>query len=141
MPIWDTIDNDDLAKDDRYSPSDPGLYTWPIEGEEGFYSMLYVGRYGPSCESEALPPGVTYKGCFSNETPSRFFNKHTMQLPTKGHAGMTVEVSHPHHVARLWNCGHHWASFLPISLPMVGDGQGEMLVTIMQEDIYCSDDA
>lgn len=83
-----------MANDVRYSPKGPGIYTWPIKGEEGFYGTLYVGSDDPaSCEVQAAVPGVSYEGCFSITSQRSLFRQDVLHLPTKGNAGMTVEVS------------------------------------------------
>lgn len=90
-PIWDTVDTH-LASDERYSPRTAGIYTWPIEGEAGFYGTLYIGWNGPNhCEGASLP-SVTYEGCFSRTSGKQPFKRETLQLPTKGDHGMTAEV-------------------------------------------------
>lgn len=118
-PIWDPV-YDDLADDKRYSPQAPGVYTWPLDGEEGFYSKLYVGRDGPTtCGSVGLPYGVGYEGCFSTESSWVIFEPEgALRLPKKGAAGMTIEVSHAVQVCpQFWSISKltgsnekHWLS-------------------------------
>lgn len=87
-PIWDTVSTD-LKDDERYSPTIQGVYTWPLQGETGFYRTLFAG--GPLAPAECFdkaPYGTVYKGCYAGG----IFHHGWYRSPEKGPDGMTPEV-------------------------------------------------
>lgn len=99
--IWDSL-NTSLADDERYSPSSPGVYTWPLHGEKGFYRTLQAGPLPPiKCEDTSHVAGLEHQGCFADDTLSELPHDNKMMMMMiqremvlpKGPMGMTVEVS------------------------------------------------
>ena len=90
--IWDTV-NTELQDDEAYSPTIPGVYTWPIEGETGYYSVLYAGPLPPLECSSSVPSGTEYEGCFVDSSSSRLFDSDSVVLAEQGPDGMTTQAS------------------------------------------------
>lgn len=84
--------NTELNDDEAYSPTTQGVYTWPIEGETGYYAVLYAGPLPPLQCSSSVPPGTRYEGCFVDSSSSRLFNSPYLELPEQGPNGMTTQV-------------------------------------------------
>ena len=91
--IWDTV-NTDLANDEDYSPTVNGQYTWPLEGETGYYKTLYAGPLPPLECSSSVPPQTQLAGCFSDNSRNRLLDSDSLVLGEIGRDGMTGEVSH-----------------------------------------------
>ena len=89
--IWDTA-HSHLAYDDLYSPKAPGIYTWPLDGETGFYKTLHAGPLPPLECMDKAPDGTEYKGCYWDRSSKRTFTGGYHVQPTKGKNGMTAEV-------------------------------------------------
>lgn len=88
--MWDT-DDTDLSYDEDYCPKAPGVYTWPIKGETGYYKDLYAGPLPPvKCENKT-PPDTEYVGCYSDSPSMRLFHE-GKRVMKKGRDGMTNEV-------------------------------------------------
>ena len=61
--------NSPLQDNPDYSPTPPGggesaNYRWPLEGSEGYYSIMYSGPIPPLECPNRHPEGVTYLGCY-----------------------------------------------------------------------------
>ena len=90
--IWDTV-NTNLADDEAYSPTVPGVYTWPLEGETGYYKTLHAGPLPPlECSSNA-PFGTVFAGCFQDSSNNRLLDSDSMTLEEMGPDGMTNQVT------------------------------------------------
>lgn len=92
-PIWDTVTTD-LAIDERYSPTVPGKYTWPLEGITGYYSTIVAGPLPPLDCASSVPVGTRLVGCFADSKADRLLNSNTTVRAERGQGGMTAEVIH-----------------------------------------------
>ncbi|CAM9611193.1 unnamed protein product [Ectocarpus fasciculatus] len=68
--IWDSLntpffDEDDPPSDYAPIPNKEGdTFTWPLEGAEGYYSVMYSGPFPPLVCPNLHPEGVEYVGCY-----------------------------------------------------------------------------
>lgn len=90
--IWDTV-NTDLASDEDYSPTVPGEYTWPLEGDTGYYSTIIAGPIPPLDCGTSAPAGTTLVGCFADSGEDRLLNLDTLVRAEYGPSGMTAKVT------------------------------------------------
>ena len=82
-----------LADDPAYSPTSPGTYSWPLDGETGYYSTIYAGPLPPTECPGSVPAGVVYKDCYRDSASARVFNsKPVLVKPEMGKKGMTIDV-------------------------------------------------
>lgn len=81
-----------MQYDERYSPTQPGFYTWPLKEETGYYKTLYAGPLPPLECSSSVPSGTTYKGCFADSSSARLFKSDSIKRPDQGTGGMTTQV-------------------------------------------------
>lgn len=90
--IWDTVSTA-FADIEEYSPTVPGVYTWPFSGAQGFYSSLYAGPLPPIQCSSSVPSGTVYKGCYADSSTGRTFKQDSIDLDTReSSTGMTPQV-------------------------------------------------
>lgn len=88
--MWDT-DDSDLAYSEDYHPKAPGVYTWPIKGETGYYKAFHAVPLPPvECE-DSKPRDTEYVGCYADSSSRPVFSKDKKVLK-KGRDGMTNEV-------------------------------------------------
>lgn len=92
--IWDTV-NTNLADVEEYSPTVNGQYTWPLQGETGYYKTLYAGPLPPLECSSSVPSRTELVGCFADDSRNRLFDSDALVLGEVGRDGMTGKVSSP----------------------------------------------
>ncbi|CAB1105692.1 unnamed protein product [Ectocarpus sp. CCAP 1310/34] len=68
--IWDTLNTPFFDDSLDYAPIPSGsgeeeTFTFPLEGSEGYYSVMYSGPFPPLECSNLHPSGITYEGCYS----------------------------------------------------------------------------
>lgn len=88
--IWDTFNDDHgLHNNEAYAPKAKGTYTWPLEGETGFYKTIIAGPLPPlQCES-SVPDDTEYVGCFK----AGLLASASLVLGKIGPDGMTAQVN------------------------------------------------
>lgn len=88
--IWDTFNTDHGLHDvEAYAPTTPGTYTWPLEGETGFYKTIIAGPLPPLQCASSIPAGTQFVGCFEGG----LLTFDTMTLGDIGRDGMTAQVN------------------------------------------------
>ena len=84
--------NTNLVDDEAYSPTVPGTYTWPLEGETGYYKTLYAGPLPPLLCASSVASGTEYVGCFEDSSNDRLLDSDSLTLEEMGPDGMSNQV-------------------------------------------------
>ena len=90
--LWNTLFSH-LAEDPEYAPTEPGEYTWPLEGATGYYKTFYAGPLPPTVCENSLPSGTELVGCFEDSEDDRLLGSDTYVLSVLGEDGMTAQVN------------------------------------------------
>ncbi|CAM9274851.1 unnamed protein product [Laminaria digitata] len=93
--IWDTV-NTDFKDIEEYSPTVNGQYTWPLEGETGYYKTLYAGPLPPLECSSSAPSRTAVVGCFADSSRNRLLDSEPLVLGEMGRDGMSPQVCSEH---------------------------------------------
>eukprot|EP00904_Undaria_pinnatifida_P009184 jgi/Undpi1/5396/HiC_scaffold_2.g00677.m1 len=89
--LWNTLFSH-LAEDPEYAPTEPGEYTWPLEGATGYYKTFYAGPLPPTVCENSLPSGTELVGCFEDSEDDRLLGSDTYVLSVLGEDGMTAQI-------------------------------------------------